>query len=193
MKKLEWNTCLTGNEDWNAAMDSEVFRNYLNIIAAEEAKEKEEEAEGNLNPIKMNKDYVKAEEEDDILEGDDEISDDDVIPEDEDVGTDADYSDYTDADFEELYGETGAGESKFIDTGLTTETLNEVEGPIDYADDEPYFNASKSSNQTEAITHVMDTYKEEESKEEELEEVEKNLGLDTNVAYQFSQLIKRYR
>ncbi len=51
-KDKDWNTALSGNEDWNATMGSEIFRNFVKISLAEEAKEEQMKKEAEANKPK---------------------------------------------------------------------------------------------------------------------------------------------
>lgn len=144
MKNPEWNSVF-GDEDLKALNSSEVFREYFKLYSNKEGAFKEEEDEedvGVKQPIKRNKDYdyeknaeeyikdliINAQEFAEGIGIEDEVYDEsiDVI--------DKHYEDYND-----LYN-TGAGESKYINTGLTEQTMKEIES-------------------RDAIKKVMDIYK----------------------------------
>jgi len=212
MKNPDWNSAFLGNEDNNALMSSEVFCNYLKAELSkqdEEDKEDDPEASKVPQPLMRNKDYVKAQAEDEAilmalaqaedeviaeidLEGDSEI-DEKLLGELDDELDEAE-AEAGASNFELNDGnpyETTAGESKFIEIGLSNETARELEDGIDYADDEPYFNArqdSTSDNSPEIVENVKEVMAVYHN--EELIKAEKALGLNYNVAYQLSKLGK---
>ena len=92
-------------------------------------------------------------------------------------------SNSSECNYKELY-ETGAGDSKFLDIGLTSETEKLMENGIDYMD-----SASTSTPSVPKKETIKEETKTEEPKEEEQEEkdeiveAEKALGLDLNIFY----------
>ncbi|MFZ4795928.1 MAG: hypothetical protein ACOYMA_00445 [Bacteroidia bacterium] len=182
MSKLEWNTALQRNEDWDAANSSEVFRNYMKIVASESYKNKVKTANESIEPINLDKEeeVIKEEEAtldsiDDSLEMEDDIVDvEDLDVEDElsEEDTSSDFDDYG-----ELYN-TGAGESKYIDIGMTDETESLMETGIDYVEAEV----------GESFIEVDEA--EEDKEEAEIMEAEIALGLNKNINYILSKMGK---
>lgn len=243
MKNRDWNSAFQDDieQDWKAAMSSEVFRNFVKIALSEEQKKTEEENKKKFrkDTDSIMKDVEKAEDDSKVpcpiienfpYDGDDyqehkqraekarnngdsvydEFYDDmkvyhkksnydadkDIIrraeeeleiakmiyamaqdnSDEEETTTEAPKQSHKNVD--DLYGESGAGESDFIDLGLTEETLRELSSGIDYAGD-----AIPS-------THDIDIEKKDD-KEEELDEAEKELGLDKSALYILHKMTKR--
>lgn len=174
MKNPDWNMAFIGDEDWRAAMSSEVFRNYLKIKACQEKEDEEEEIVE--QPLKMNRDYTFADDDyldkliseaQESLDEVDEIEE-NIIDKDSNGVMDEEFSISLDEDDSNQY-ETGAGDSKFIDIGLTNETMNDIKGD------------GVMSN-SDAVKDVMDVYT-----EKEIADDEEALGLNTNAAYIFGK------
>jgi hypothetical protein len=186
MKKPEWNTAIEGDEDWKAAISSEIFREFVKMslnktgIFAKENKydeydneSKDEQEEGVKQPLMRNKDYVSANDYIDQLIAEAEES----IPEVEDFEVGAIDVD-SDGEIDYAYSvgvideetneyETGAGESQFIDIGLSDGTMNDIKN---------------DGIMSGAIKDVMNVYV-----KEELNEAEEELGLNANAAYIFNK------
>ena len=239
MKNRDWNSAFQDDieQDWKAAMSSEVFRNFVKIALSEEQKEIEEE-----NKKKFRKDtddimnkVEKAEDDSEVpcpiienfpYDGDDyqehkqraekardsgksvydEFYDDmkvynkksynerdEIIrkaeeefnianlicsfAQEEPAEEPSEQAEEPSDNVDDLY-DTGAGESSYIDIGLTSETLRELSSGIDYAGD-----AIPS-------THDIDI-EDKEDKEEELDAAEKELGLDKSALYILHKMTKR--
>jgi len=201
----EWNMAIEGDEDWKAATSSEIFRSFIQMainkegIFAKEDEEKEDESEGVPQPLMRNNDYNSASENDFLdeliaeaqanTEEVDDINEDIIDTNDDGLVDDIDDnfdveavdppsslpSDYSSSSSSNEY-ETGAGDSEFIDIGLTDETMKDIESDGVM---------SGSSTDAPAIREVMDVYH-----EEEIADAEQELGLDSNAAYIFGKGIE---
>lgn len=91
---------------------------------------------------------------------------------------------FVECNYKELY-ETGAGESSFIDIGLTNETEKLMEDGIDYVDVDTSSSApAKEVIKEEPKAEGAETPDEKKLEEkDEIVEAEKALGLDLNVFY----------
>jgi len=178
MKNLEWNMAFEGNEDWKAAMSSEIFRNFVKTVTSKTYEDEK--------PLVRNEDYVDndyiekmiseaqdktLEMENEILDVDPDVDLDESSDEDSDVDPDEDSDETINDTFVEKTlneYETDAGKSDFIEIGLTDKTMKDIKN-------DGVMSAS-------FVKEVMNVYK-----DEEVAEAEKELGLDTNAAYIFSK------
>lgn len=185
---LDWNAAYQQDEDWNAAMDSEVFRTfaskYLQIEAEEESEKKEQEEKSKKEKLEKDHDSIMEK-----LKNSTKIDYDILrnvlaqqlgleVPEVEDVVEMEVQEEPVQAPIqhqteEDLY-HTNAGESDYIDIGLTDETIKSMTEHSCCCD---------KSSVEEATKEVMDVYQ-----QEELSEAENFLGLNTNIAYLTSNL-----
>lgn len=179
-KNPEWNSAVENSileRDWNVACKSEVFSNFAKLFINKQGAfaEDEEEAieEGVDLPLKMNEDYDGDYLDKLISEAQVEIDEvGDMVEEEIDTDSDGFIDDefglepVDSVDVSDEYN-TGAGESNFIDIGLTDETMNDIKN---------------DGVMSSAVKEIMDVYK-----EEELADAEKDLGLDINAAYIFGK------
>jgi len=192
-KNPDWNSALSENNDFDIAMSSsEVFRNFAKMAINKEgvfAEDDEDECEeGVKQPLKQNKDYMETKSYEDYLdlliikaeaEADEDEIEDEVVDIDEEV-IDTDSDGELDQDFgldikspvssSSNEYETGAGDSKYLDIGLSDKTMNDMK------------NDGVMSETYSAVKEVMNTYN-----EEELSEAEDDLGLNSNAAYVFGK------
>jgi hypothetical protein len=199
MKNPDWNSAFINNQDWKAVMSSEVFRNYYKAELDKAEEEEKEQASAVPQPLMRNRDYmVEAQNKEisDLLalaeaEAGGDIDIDDAMLTELDNELDEAEAVAGASNFELNDGnpyDTSAGESKFIDIGLTTETIRELDEGINYADDDPYLKLKETPNITGNVEEVMSVYNKAASNE--LYKAEKALGLNLNMAYQLSKLRK---
>lgn len=150
MATKDWNTAYVGNEDWKAAMSSEIFRNYLQIVTAQEETQEE---------------TIEA-----------EVVDKPEVPEVKPMVAETD-----DVDYGELYN-TGAGDSEYIDIGMSHETEKLMEDGIDYCCNE--IENSDVETSSDDVAEIGPT------NNDEIREAEVALGLDTNIFYLMQKLGK---
>ena len=94
------------------------------------------------------------------------------------------------------YKESGAGDSKYLDIGLTSETLRDMSSGIDYCGDSipgtHDIDLKKTPKQIkEPETKIEKVDDKEKKDEKELDEAEKDLGLDKDAVYIISKMIRR--
>jgi len=186
MKNLDWNAALQEETEFeHAVKTSEVFRGFVKQMAKLAEQEKESCVK---QPLMRNKDYIETEEkeliDDDLMalaQLEEEFTEDleEEFPDEPEPAPESEVLD----DYN-----TGAGESDFIDIGVTSETMAEMEKGIDYADAPVETAPESEENLGEAVVEVMDVYNKD--KEEELDEIEKKLGLDLNEAYLISKILR---
>jgi len=157
-KDFDWNQAIIGNEDWNAACNSEIFRNFVGITLAKErqenklkkmAEQENDETEEYMksfpNPLRSNLDYGKYNN-----------------PENVDFGTDRES-------LSEAHSMTGDGVSD--DAGPM--------GGFGNSSVEDNFDAINKSIEADA-----ERLYDENIKLAQLSKAEEALGLDTNMYYQ---------
>jgi len=182
-KNLEWNTAVEDSlieRDWKVACKSEVFSNFVKMFINKQGAFTEDDnlEEGIDLPIKQNEDYGEEDYFDKLISEAqaemDEVEDveEEIVDTDSDGFIDDEFGlEPVDEPFEYDNSsneyDTGAGESKYIDIGLSDKTMNDIKN---------------DGVMSSAVKEVMDVYK-----KEELAEAEKDLGLDVNAAYIFGQ------
>ena len=195
MKKLDlnldWNSAYQHNQDWNAAIDSEVFRIFANNCLKQDAKE-EEENKYVPQPIVANLPYGDFQEhvkqikkgiatlKSTAEEVEFEVEENPIVEK-------------SSVKEEDLYN-TKAGESPHLNIGLTEETMKSMkenavhEKAVQNATKEVMEVYKQEEKTEEKKAPKQEEPKEQEAKEEDLSEAEKTLGLNNNIAYLISNL-----
>lgn len=198
VKNKDWNMAFSDNQDTKALMSSEVFRNLLSMHKQNKIAERQRLDElpppklPDFNEILMKKAQEESESTSTIESESEDVndeSDDDATDKEDDheknVSTTVKSSPKKGKE-DNLY-ETGAGESSYIDIGITSETEKLISDGIDYVK----YDIVEVKKEKAPENKKEDVVDKPEEDTEEIKTAERELGLDKNAFYIYRKMMAK--